>query len=146
MAELLVLVVVVALAITLGLFLFANLGTVLLIFVGLGVLVAVFATGAWLIEAVSSWPTLRRLNESPTRSRAGVRRQGIFYTENGTAYATLRRLALRAPPSDSDIDCRIAEREGRDAHRRGAKNAAQQLLIARALWSARRAHKSKSQE
>lgn len=59
-------------------------------------------------------------------------------TPNGTSYATLQRLALRCCPDG--IDCREAERVARELHRQGrTRLALQALLIARALWSARRA-------
>jgi len=59
-------------------------------------------------------------------------------TPRGTPYATLRLLALHGS-CPTLWDCQEAERQGRLAHTiRSRDMALQMLLIARALWSARR--------
>lgn len=59
-------------------------------------------------------------------------------TPYGTPYATLRLLALHGT-CPTLWDCEEAEREARQYHARNARRLAlQALLIARALWSARR--------
>lgn len=59
-------------------------------------------------------------------------------TPRGTPYATLRLLAMHGS-CPSLWDCQEAERQGRMAHALRSYNMAlQMLLIARALWSARR--------
>lgn len=61
-------------------------------------------------------------------------------TPLGTPYRILQALARHGTPP-SLFDCRTAEQEARCFHRQGwHTHAKQALLIARALWSARRYH------
>ena len=59
-------------------------------------------------------------------------------TPRGTPYRILRGLALHGS-CPTLWDCTETERQARQAHAHGARDyALQMLLIARALWSARR--------
>ncbi len=61
-----------------------------------------------------------------------------MHTPRGTPYHMLRSLALHGA-TPTEADCRLTERQGRMEHAMAHRElAALTLLVARALWSARR--------
>lgn len=127
-----VLVVILALAVALGLFIFAHLGTIALIVGAIVVLVIIAAAVSVLVDGLSAL----------TGSRATVSPPPAHRSTFHLPYNRLRELAM-AGSRPTRSECLAAEREGRRAHLLGRGDAAQTLLIARALWSARRAKRDR---